>query len=591
MSKAFYPVVAWALIFAVMALGNEGAAKRLKPALDAYQGKRWKDCFLKSAAINSGEYQDHALWLKWECAQKLLDDKPESGVSFEALRAMSAETALLETRDPGSVYLRDALRFNVYFDQAVAHRLVKQGKRLPAFQAYDKVILRILQSASAGLGSSIAHIPMQTVTDLTEILPKLTKARQVTSEFAYAWILRLINLFPRKAKESELLGAKYPELSALAKAAPAFEKFSQSYKSPDPDFDLFDQGWKLFLDDKASAAREKWEELVTKYPKSTQRYRAQFWLGESWQRDGSKDKAKEKWNLVLTEAPLTYYAVVAYQRLKAIVPETVFEPKATEPAVQLRDAYLTPLELRRLGRVETFLKAGLIPFAQKESSGLTPRESLSSEYLYGLAKLQSRAQAHWAAFPVLSEIIQRRWEGAFSASVMELIFPETKWPEIKAQAEAAQLDPVLFLGLVKQESGFESRAVSASNAYGLAQLIWSTALDMDPNVKRAELHEDATNLRLGAKYIAQTIKKFDGNWFLALAGYNWGPAAAQRFYRDLSAQSKIKITGIEFIESIPVKETREYVAAILRNYYWYSRRMLKTEVADFNDKWKALPLP
>jgi len=572
---------------AIAANDIEANARKLKSVVEAMQSKNWKDCYAKAASSKLTTLQDHAQWLKWECAQKLLEANPESGVTLEQLRLMSSETALLETKDPGSPYLKDALRLNVAFDQAIAHRLVKQGKRLAAFQAYEKVLLRILQSVSSGLGSSVAHIPSQTVSDFVDVLPKLIKARQLSPEIANAWILRLINLFPRKAKESELLGQKYPELAALAKAAPAFEKFSQTFKAPDPDFDLFDQGWKYFLDSKTSSAREKWEELLLRYPKSSQRFRTLFWIGESWFREHSEDKAKEKWNLILTEGPLTYYAILAFQRLKALIPEITFEPKASEPAIQLRDPYLTPLELRRLVRTETLLKVGTLLLAQREAAGLTPRESLSSEYLFGLAKLQTRVQAHWAAFPVLSEIIQRRWEGAFSNSVLDLIFPETKLAEIRTHAQAVQLDPLLFLSLIKQESGFESRAVSASNAYGLSQLIWSTALDMDSTIKRSDLMDEATNLRIGAKYLAQVVKKFDGNWFMALAGYNWGPAAVQRFYKELAGQTKISISGLEFIESIPVKETREYVAAILRNYFWYNRRINKAETLDFNLNWKS----
>ena len=55
---------------------------------------------------------------------------------------------------------------------------------------------------------------------------------------------------------------------------------------------------------------------------------------------------------------------------------------------------------------------------------------------------------------------------------------------------------------------------------------------------------------------------------LALAGYNAGPNAAARWAKEESSR---KLSAAEFIERIPYKETREYVANILRNKYWYQK--------------------
>src|SRR5690606_4515765 len=51
------------------------------------------------------------------------------------------------------------------------------------------------------------------------------------------------------------------------------------------------------------------------------------------------------------------------------------------------------------------------------------------------------------------------------------------------------------------------------------------------------------------------------------AGYNAGPNAVARWVREGKAQRGL----LEFVEAIPYKETREYVAAVIRNYHWYSK--------------------
>ena len=108
-------------------------------------------------------------------------------------------------------------------------------------------------------------------------------------------------------------------------------------------------------------------------------------------------------------------------------------------------------------------------------------------------------------------------------------------------AQAAGIDPDLFLRLVQQESGFKANAVSHKGARGLSQLMPATAaeLGVDPN-------DPIQNLAGGARYLRQQLDMFDGNPYLALAAYNAG------------AGNVLKHGGVP-----PFKETRNYVARIM----------------------------
>jgi soluble lytic murein transglycosylase-like protein len=97
----------------------------------------------------------------------------------------------------------------------------------------------------------------------------------------------------------------------------------------------------------------------------------------------------------------------------------------------------------------------------------------------------------------------------------------------------------LFLRLIQQESGWNPKAKSHKGALGLAQLMPQTArvLGVDP-------HDPKQNLEGGARYLRQMYNKF-GSWRLALAAYNAGPGAVEKY------------GGVP-----PYKETKNYVRVI-----------------------------
>jgi soluble lytic murein transglycosylase-like protein len=116
-------------------------------------------------------------------------------------------------------------------------------------------------------------------------------------------------------------------------------------------------------------------------------------------------------------------------------------------------------------------------------------------------------------------------------------------PYVSAARTAARKHGVpehLFLRLVQQESGWNPRALSHKGAIGLAQLMPQTARSLGVNP-----HNPHENLEGGARYLSRQYRKF-GSWRLALAAYNAGPEAVEKY------------GGVP-----PYKETRNYVKRIL----------------------------
>jgi soluble lytic murein transglycosylase len=147
----------------------------------------------------------------------------------------------------------------------------------------------------------------------------------------------------------------------------------------------------------------------------------------------------------------------------------------------------------------------------------------------------------------------------------KILFPQQYWSSIEQESAKNGLDPYMVASLIRQESEFNPAAISGANAWGLMQLLPSVGRSMAKeegihHFNENDLLNPETNIRLGTRYLRQTLDKFSGQPAYAFAAYNAGDS------RVTDWQSIGKYRGMdEFVESIPFTETRDYVQAILRN--------------------------
>jgi peptidoglycan lytic transglycosylase len=336
--------------------------------------------------------------------------------------------------------------------------------------------------------------------------------------------------------------------------------------------------WTAYLDRDARAA-SLFEEHVRRFPTSSYLPEALYWLGRLSERSGEGARARAFFLKVAGRFPQTYWGSQARTRLQALgsggaePPEEIPLLALVQPAKPLPDlaAPLSPAAARYDARGRMLHAIGLDASADIEwRAGYA--ETGSPALLVALAQAAVASGRYPTAIVTIRQAIPqleaRRWE-ELPVDVWAAAFPMPFAGEIRTAAERQGLDPMLVAGLIRQESAFQPRSVSRAKAIGLMQVLPGTGKILARQLRipfnKSKLFEPEYNLRLGTKYLANLVAMF-GSEEPALAAYDAGEDRiagwqAHRKYDEMA----------EFVESIPITETREYVQIITRNASIYRR--------------------
>ena len=140
------------------------------------------------------------------------------------------------------------------------------------------------------------------------------------------------------------------------------------------------------------------------------------------------------------------------------------------------------------------------------------------------------------------------------------------------------IERALALAVTRQESGFNAAAVSlvrrarpdAAPAGTAREVAGKLSL---PFIQDKLTSDPAYNVTLGSQYLAQMLQRFGGSYELALAAYNAGPNRVARWLDTMGDPRAGKIDMVDWIEMIPLRETRNYVQRIMEGVGVYRDRL------------------
>ena len=176
-------------------------------------------------------------------------------------------------------------------------------------------------------------------------------------------------------------------------------------------------------------------------------------------------------------------------------------------------------------------------------------------------------------------------EGRENWKFTQAAFPKiTPFPRIQLSENIVLPEVALIFAIIRQESAFYTKAISHAKAQGLMQLMPYTASGIAKKLKipysKKRLASDATyNLTLGQAYLADLLKTFGESYILALSAYNAGPKRAQQWIQRYGDPRNPEVDAIDWVESIPFPETRNYVQRVLENLQVYRHLLNKGEAS------------
>jgi len=324
----------------------------------------------------------------------------------------------------------------------------------------------------------------------------------------------------------------------------------------------FTAGWIAlrYLHDPTTAARH-----FARIPEGTNSphalSRAGYWQGRAADALGRKDEAKTYYREA-AQYSATYYGQMA--RAKLGLTDLGLLDKPNIPQDQF--ATFTNLEI---------VRAVEILYSLDERELIAPifaELGESATDVAGMAMLCETARRHkdGRAMLLLAKAAHNR-----ALPLDYYAFPTIGLPDYKSIAPP--VENAVTYSIARQESHFNQKVVSPANAMGLMQVTPAAAIDTAKKFKavydKARLLADPVyNVQMGAAELSILINGYRGSYILTFAGYNAGRGRVRQWIAAFGDPRDPNIDPVDWVERIPISETRNYVQRIMENLQVYRAR-------------------
>src|SRR5690606_38844228 len=133
-----------------------------------------------------------------------------------------------------------------------------------------------------------------------------------------------------------------PEAETMSRPNNSWDRLTRSYGAEDKDQAAFNDAMNEYFEKDYDDAIEKFRKFLEEYPKSAHQHRVRYWLGRSLKQEGEDEEADQQFSLILAQAPLTYYGILASfasgKKVESFVDATLPEAVTNESFLNPRDS-------------------------------------------------------------------------------------------------------------------------------------------------------------------------------------------------------------------------------------------------------------
>ena len=348
------------------------------------------------------------------------------------------------------------------------------------------------------------------------------------------------------------------------KAAYQIAKAHGSAKGADAVEGEFLAGWIALrsLKDPETALRHfsKLEEIAES---RTEKARAQYWVGRSYGALGNKEKARAAYKTAAEHSTIYYGQLAREQIGLGKVPKDIKggQPSAEAKSIVERDEVVRAFNLMVKANATSSLNMFVWSLASRFNS---------VDEMNAVAALLKQRGSTTMALRLAKAAAQR------NVDIDHWGYPIGALPDWKQMGKAVEHS--LVYGLARQESEFDPKAGSKVGAQGLMQIMPGTAKLISkqyriPYAPAKLLGDPAYNVKLGAAHLGDLINEYNGSYVLTLVAYNAGPRRVREWVAEYGDPRSAKVDPVDWVESIPFHETRQYVQKVLQNTQVYRARL------------------
>jgi len=312
---------------------------------------------------------------------------------------------------------------------------------------------------------------------------------------------------------------------------------------------------------KLALAQQDWQRVITliqSLPEAKQtESQWQYWQARALEQTGQTEEAEKQFGIVSQNRH--YYGFLAADRLgKPYSFQSQPMTVSQEDKKQLLEKQPGLIRARELYFV------GLTALAREEWQAVLPK--LTKEELKAAAALAHQWGWHDRAIAAIYK------SGHYND--LKIRFPLPFYDPVLKHAQNRQLDFAYVYAVIRQESAFQTDAISVAGALGLMQLMPATAKTVagQHQIRFENLEElfvPDININFGTTYVRDMLDKFNGNRLLATAAYNAGPERSQQW-----GETHGCLPADIWVELIPFNETRNYVKRVLSYIPVFEYRMV-----------------